>query len=915
MLIGIETRDVRAKQRNGKWGYNTGSNIAGVLPAAGKRSETSVQGVCVMQWAIQRSVTMRLSVKSLLSLVVALLLLSWGSAQAAITIATVTVGDPGNLGDFGGDAGAVAYNYDIGKYEVTAGQYTAFLNAVAATDTYGLYNPAMVTAAQGCKIQRSGSPGSYTYSVAADYANRPVNEVSWGDAARFSNWMYNGQPTGPQSLSTTEDGSYYINGANTDAALMAVTRKTNATWAIANDHEWYKAAFYLGAAADSYSDYPTQAVGGNYPGRDLTEATKPGNNANYYGNGIPYPIDGIYYTTTVGQFYLSDSYYGTFDQGGNVYEWNEAYQQEQFVGPIVNRGARGGGWGSSDYHVMSSGWQSYSFVPTTERSDFGFRMVNYTGPSPLVNVTWTGNSSTAWDTGAGSDNWKNSGDNTPADYANSVAVTFDDTAVTTTADISTEDIAPTGVLFNNSSLDFTITGTHGIGGNGGVVKQGTGTVTMNSVNFYYGATFVKQGTLRLGTAAQDPVFTGPGGADVWGGKLVLDYSGTAPDVLTILSAGYAQTPKFSDGRIRDTMSGATGLLLGWKDDTANQQVTVMATLAGDANLDGSVTGADLSLLLSKYNQAGNWAVGDFNYDGSVTGADLSLLLSKYNQSVPASVAGAAVAGVPEPSSLVMLAALAAAMGLGVAGRRRFAARALLRTFRVSILKEVAMKRLLILGVCIVMSSALTARASVMPFGTFIKGGESVAVDYTRTAQTGALAGLDLVILSVDSINGAGSSSINGMVSAGVGNPTFTGLNGSYMYICDPGAVYITNAFPANFTAPGSYVNFDSVSGAFAGTLKSSAPAYAATLGAVHGYSEWSASLFTTGAGIGVGGTLAGIYVPNNGNFQLVGGLSLQDGNVLTGSGMTTSDIPEPTTLALLATGLFGLLAYAWRKRK
>ena len=416
--------------------------------------------------------------------------------------------------------------------------------------------------------------------------------------------------------------------------------------------------------------------------------------------------------------------------------------------------------------------------------------------------------------------------------------------------------------------------------------------------------------------SQGPALTGVGGADVQGGKLILDYNGGfSPDVFTPLQASYMASPSWSIGQIRNTTAGTTGLTLGWKDDATAMQETVMATLAGDANLDGSVTGADLSLLLSKYNQSGTWSVGDFNYDGSVTGADLSLLLSKYNQSIPASVAGAAVAGVPEPSSLVMLAALAAAMGLGVAGRRRFAARALLRTFRVSILKEVAMKRFLILGVCIVMSSALTARASVMPFGTFTKGGESVAVDYTRTAQTGALAGLDLVILSVDSINGAGSSSINGMVSAGVGNPTFTGLNGSYMYICDPGAVYITNAFPANFTAPGSYVNFDSVSGAFAGTLKSGAPAYAATLGAVHGYSQWSASLFTTGAGIGVGGTLAGIYVPNNGDFQLVGGLSLQDGNVLTGSGMTTSNIPEPTTLALLATGLVGLLAYAWRKRK
>ena len=539
-------------------------------------------------------------------------------------------------------------------------------------------------------------------------------------------------------------------------------------------------------------------------------------------------------------------------------------------------------------------------------------------------VTWTGGAGT-WST-APSGNWKHTIGGTighaAANYVDGDPVTFDDTATETndtiTVDISAADVSPAKVAFNNSSKDFIVTGAKGITGSAGVLKQGAGTVTISSVNTYTGTTTVQAGTLELGPSAQGPVLSGPGGANIQGGKIVLDYVGTAPDVLASLTASYRASPSWSIGQIRDTNASATGLMLGWKDDVTAQQVTVMATLPGDTNLDGAVTGDDLATLLTQYNQPGDWSGGDSDYDGSVTGADLSLLLSKYNQNIPVFAAGVVLggaSGVPEPSSQAMLAALAAAMGLGVAGRRRFAARALLRTFPVSILKEVAMKRFLILGVCIVMSSALTARASVMPFGTFTKGGESVAVDYTRTAQTGALAGLDLVILSVDSINGAGSSSINGMVSAGVGNPTFTGLNGSYMYICDPGAVYITNAFPANFTAPGSYVNFDSVSGAFAGTLKSGAPAYAATLGAVHGYSEWSAGVFTTGAGIGVGGTLAAIYVPNNGNFQLVGGLSLQDGNVLTGSGMTTSDIPEPTTLALLATGLVGLLAYAWRKRR
>ena len=66
---------------------------------------------------------------------------------AAITIDTVPVGNLGNANDAatGGLYGGVAYNYQIDKYDVTVGQYTAFLNAVAATDTYGLYNPVMAT--------------------------------------------------------------------------------------------------------------------------------------------------------------------------------------------------------------------------------------------------------------------------------------------------------------------------------------------------------------------------------------------------------------------------------------------------------------------------------------------------------------------------------------------------------------------------------------------------------------------------------------------------------------------------------------------------------------------------------------------------------------------------------------------------
>ncbi|MGA2796051.1 MAG: SUMF1/EgtB/PvdO family nonheme iron enzyme [Thermoguttaceae bacterium] len=292
------------------------------------------------------------------------------------------VGNPGNAGEQSralySDTtyyGGVAYNYQIGKYEVTAGQYTAFLNAVAATDTYGLYNYAMGShGTQGCNIQRSGVSGSYKYTVADDYANRPVNYVSWGDAARFCNWLGNGQLTGAQDASTTEDGSYYINGATSNTALMAVTRKTSATFVIPTENEWYKAAYYKGSGTSAgYWVYPTKTT--TAPGRDMSELTNPGNNAN--SGGSPYPIDsGAYYTTNVGEFQLSASPYGTFDQGGNVAEWNETAW-----GPY-SCGIRGGDFAEDVVNLGTS--YRYSQFPTDERSETGFRVAYVPEPGSLT---------------------------------------------------------------------------------------------------------------------------------------------------------------------------------------------------------------------------------------------------------------------------------------------------------------------------------------------------------------------------------------------------------------------------------------------------------------------------------------------------------------------------------------------------
>jgi len=298
-----------------------------------------------------------------------------GIAQADITIETVPVGNPGNaadtrvMNDSTTGYGTVGYAYNIGKYEVTAGQYTAFLNAKATTDTYLLYNASMWSSSYyGCKIQRSGSAGSYTYSVAPDWANRPVNYVSFWDSLRFANWLHNGQGSG-----STETGAYTL--TTSGITNNTITRNTGATWAVTSENEWYKAAYYKGGGG-GYWLYPTSSD--TAPGRDMADAS--GNNANYYWGSGAYPIDSGKYTTVVGEFQNSDSPYGTFDQGGNVFEWNEAIISGAY------RGARGGGFSSGTYGFQASSRDYYS-NPPGEGDFIGFRVsqiVPVPEPSSLI---------------------------------------------------------------------------------------------------------------------------------------------------------------------------------------------------------------------------------------------------------------------------------------------------------------------------------------------------------------------------------------------------------------------------------------------------------------------------------------------------------------------------------------------------
>jgi formylglycine-generating enzyme required for sulfatase activity len=260
------------------------------------------------------------------------LLVALAPPAGALQVQYVAVRSAGNPADDTG-LGAVAYDYAISRYEITNSQYAEFLNAVATpTDPNGLYK-------SNTGISYPPVPIGFlqVYLVDPGFESRPVSGLSFWDAARFANWLHNGQPVGEQNGSTTEDGAYTL----TAPGIMdnSVVRDPGATFFVPSTDEWYKAAFY-DPALPGYYDYPT--------GTDVpTVCAVPSPQANRANCGLA--VGGV---TDVGAYPASASPFGTFDQGGNLREW-----VEEIAGAA--REARGGFWASSQSELSNAGVTGY----------------------------------------------------------------------------------------------------------------------------------------------------------------------------------------------------------------------------------------------------------------------------------------------------------------------------------------------------------------------------------------------------------------------------------------------------------------------------------------------------------------------------------------------------------------------------
>ena len=313
----------------------------------------------------------------------------------------VKVGNPNNAAQFSANVnqngyGAVTTDFWIGKYHFTNSQYTAFLNAIdpAGSNPNSVYNANMGSDVRGGISFTTGNVPGLKYAPKTNMGDKPVNYVSWFDAARVSNWLHNGAQTYVSTDNTASapqnNGAYTLGTATTGNSIV---KNAGAQFYVPTENEWYKSAYYnptLNDGAGGYRLYgngfnetPTAVTAdefGNGTAGTGSIGSGTGNFANY-ANGADWNSQngGV---TTVGTNGAA-SYYGAFDMSGNVYDWNDLNGVAD-----SSRGFRGGMYAANAFNASSGDRGSRS--ASNELGTIGFRLASPVPEPATLGMTSVG---------------------------------------------------------------------------------------------------------------------------------------------------------------------------------------------------------------------------------------------------------------------------------------------------------------------------------------------------------------------------------------------------------------------------------------------------------------------------------------------------------------------------------------------
>jgi fibronectin-binding autotransporter adhesin len=167
-------------------------------------------------------------------------------------------------------------------------------------------------------------------------------------------------------------------------------------------------------------------------------------------------------------------------------------------------------------------------------------------------IKWLGNADGNWGIDAPT-NWLTTIGLAPTAYqqdgAVGDAVLLDDSAAGNFAIALRTNVAPAGVVVSNDLNDYTLGGPGWIGGPGGLVKRGAGTLTVATTNSFVAGTRILAGTLRAGTGG---AFGALGGGPITNdGRLVFHHG--EPGAVALGIAGTGELVKEGTGTL--TLAG------------------------------------------------------------------------------------------------------------------------------------------------------------------------------------------------------------------------------------------------------------------------------------------------------------------------------------------------------------------------
>jgi hypothetical protein len=269
----------------------------------------------------------------------------------------VTIGSPGNAGYdgpnpgfFGAGRGGVAYEYRIGRFEITTAQWMQFVNTFSTQgDEFRLFAvPNRWGAVEDPNYQGPGRRWMLPPGV-PDAGMRPVFGPTWREAALYCNWLHNEQPA---DFAMIQDGAYDASTFtfNSDGTFNDQrTHNPGALFWIPTLDEWIKAAHFdpnrFGPGQPGYWTYSHGSEEPPIPGPPGVGETSAGYRIEPFGH----------FDIPLGAYPGGLSPWGLFDVTGGTEEWTEE-TLEEIYGHRMFRVADGVFAGHTNWVSDQIGW-------------------------------------------------------------------------------------------------------------------------------------------------------------------------------------------------------------------------------------------------------------------------------------------------------------------------------------------------------------------------------------------------------------------------------------------------------------------------------------------------------------------------------------------------------------------------------